>query len=85
MTDIKGVVDLADIDISHLIQLTISNPEYKGEEVNYMELGYNYPEDKKQIIGIIKMAVRCGLALKISGHSMKGVSWANKYYEQYKT
>lgn len=85
MTDIKGLIDAADIDISHLIILEISNPTYKGEEINYIELGYDYPEDQKKIIGIIKMAVRCGLTLNITGHSKEGVKWAHNYYEYYKS
>ena len=79
------IKDLSEVDISNVVFFELSNPHYDGGEINHMDLSYKFPEDKKYIIGIIKLATRCGLDLKFHSHSSEAGSWTARYYEHYKS
>ena len=83
--EIPGLIDIADIDMGDTVFITLSNPHYDGEEINRIEVGYEYPKEKIRIIEAVKLAVRCGLTFSFHSQNAEAEDFTARYYEEYKS
>lgn len=79
------LVSASDIDFSNTVFMTLSNPSYQGEEINTMDVAYEYPKERIHIIEMIKLAVRCGMKISFHSDNKKAMDWLIDYYEEYKS
>lgn len=89
MKEKKGLkpilVSVADIDNSKTVYLELSNPYYKNDECNIMEMCFQYPNECQHIIQTLKLAVRCGLQIKFSSQDKQVEKWVSSFYEYYRS
>ena len=83
--DTPKIIDVASVNDSDIVKFKISNPFYKGDECNLMEVGYEYPREKLRIIEIVKTAVRLGLSLSFTSRNDQALKWTENYYEEYRS
>ena len=75
------LINLADVDMSNAVIIKVDNPFYKKSIP--MELGFEWPEHKMQIIQAIKEAVRLGLTISFHSENEKASRFMHNYYEEY--
>lgn len=72
---------LADIDLTNSVYFLLKNPHYAGSEI--MDLSFEYPKDRINILQIFKEAQRLDLSLYYRAHNHEALEWLAELYKTY--
>ena len=75
------LLSASEIDTTNGVYITIDNPHFSDSIP--MELGFQWPEDKINIIQAIKAAVRLNLKISMHSQNKEADSFINYYYREY--